>query len=118
MLRWYDQDPTLSLAVSLLQNASLHDQAKTAQYLIRIIDSMGTLQPEAAKKSALNLGYIFPHNRRRENLEPSARKLLEILKHLPYDSQLEMAIQIIHYIYLLDAGLPLLDDEGPQAEAL
>lgn len=117
--RWYDHDPTISMAISLLQNASKPDQFRTVKYIIGLLERDEILnQYKKEIGDPLRVSYLFPFNKRR-NMEPSTRRLLEILKLLPESIQLEMALSIINYIYLLDAGMALSQEEFPnQSEAM
>ncbi|MBX2860577.1 MAG: hypothetical protein KTR14_05045 [Vampirovibrio sp.] len=100
--RWYDKDPTTSMAVSLLQNANKRDQLKTTKYIYQQLEQEGYLDnPDITK--TFEGTYIFPF-RRRQKLEQSASRLLEVLKHLPTDVQVEMSLHMINFMYLLDSG--------------
>lgn len=117
--RWYDHDPTVSMAVSLLLNAGRRDQQRTVHYAINLLERDEVFaQFRKEIGDPLRITYMFPNNRRR-NMESGTRRLLEILKLLPYSIQLDMALNIINYIYLLDAGMAMNQDElFPQSEAL
>ncbi len=116
--RWYDHDPTLSMAVSLLQNASKPDQFRTVKYIMGLLERDEILKQYRKEiGDPLRLSYIFPANRRRD-METSTWRLLEILKLLPETIQMEMALSIINYIYLLDAGMAMNTEEiSKQSEA-
>ncbi len=99
------------MAVSLLHNATQADQVKTADHLFDILETQGILERYSVEKP-LAMSYLAPFYRR-EQLEQSAWRLLEILKHLPKAVQAEMALNIIQYIYQLDqldAGAACRDD--------
>lgn len=109
--RWYDHDPTLSMAISLLMNASKTDQIRTSKYIMNLLEKDELLKRHRQEKGdPLAIAYMFPENKRR-NMEESCRRLLEILKRLPFDVQLEMALSMINYIYLLDAGMALNEEQ-------
>ncbi len=114
--RWYDQDPTLSMAFSLLHNASFEHQEMAARYLFKLMESKEILNIEALRTQEGRVRFIFPNFRRNE-FEIHARHLIETMKHLPHEHQQDMAIHLIDYIYLLDGGLtefplPDVDDEA------
>ncbi|MBY0403770.1 MAG: hypothetical protein K2X66_07705 [Cyanobacteria bacterium] len=110
--RWYDHDPTISMAVSLLLNASKSDQLQTVKYTINLLERDEVLKHYRKEiGDPLRVSYMFPLNRRR-NMEQSTRRLLEILKRLPPNIQVETAVSMINYIYLLDAGMALSDHLG------
>ncbi len=117
--RWYDKDPTLSMAVSLLQNASRTHQEMTARYLFSVMETEGLLDSAELRTKSERVRFIFP-SFRRSGFEMHARHLVELLKHLSVDSQQAIAVKLINYIYILDGGmseLPLLH-EGPQAHLM
>jgi len=114
--RWYDKDPTLSMAMSLLQNASHADQEMAARYMFKVMDALNLLDAAELRTKNDRIRFIFP-SFRRSKFEMHARHLVELLKHLNHDAQQAMAIQLINYIYILDCGmsdLPLPDFE-PEA---
>jgi hypothetical protein len=121
--RWYDKDPTLSMAISLLQNASHTHQEMTARYLFSVMKSNGLLDSAELRTQTERVRFIFP-NFRRSGFEMHARHLVELLKHLNAEDQQEMAVKLINYIYILDGDLselPLLQEEAearfmPQSE--
>lgn len=115
--RWYDKDPTLSMAISLLHNATPSHQEMAARYMFKVMDAMNLLDIEALRTKEDRIRFMFP-SFRRSQFEIHARHLVELLKHLPYESQQTLAVQLINYIYILDCGLSdfPLPDEPPQAE--
>lgn len=100
--RWYDNDPTISMAVSLLHNAAQADQIRTTDYIFRLLEGQGIVEAYNLAKP-LTVTYIFPFSRR-EKLEQSTWRLLEILKNLPQALQVEMALNIIQFVYKLESG--------------
>lgn len=107
--RWYDHDPTVSMAVSLLRNAPSDHQNVTSDYIMGLLGKDPILEP-AAKESILNLSYLFPLGRRR-HFTPPAIRLLETMKRLPHGLQLEMSFHMIHQLFVLDGVCP----ETPEA---
>jgi len=102
--RWYDKDPTLSMAISLLQNASHAHQETAARYMFKVMDGLNLLDSAELRTKSERLRFIFP-SFRRSKFEIHARHLVELMKHLSYDAQQAMAVQLINYIYLLDCGM-------------
>ncbi len=113
--RWYDNDPTLSMAVSLLQNASRTHQELTARYIFHQLESENLLDSDILRTQEDRVRFMFP-SRFRQKLDVQSRRLLEVLKLLPYEVQQRMALQMIQYIYVLDAGeceTPDMAELGP-----
>ncbi len=102
--RWYDKDPTLSMAISLLHNASQTHQEMAARYLFKQMESQGILDLAELQTQTERVRFIFP-GFRRSKFEMHARHLVELIKHLPYEDQQAVAVQLINYIYILDSGL-------------
>lgn len=107
--RWYDKDPTLSMAISLLQNASQFHQEMTARYLFSVMEKEGILDLAELRTQSDRVRFIFP-SFRRSGFEMHARHLVELLKHLPESHQQDMAVKLINYIYILDCGMSDLPD--------
>ena len=101
--RWYDKDPTLSMAMSLLQNASKSHQETVARYMFKLMEAHKLLDCAELKTQEDRVRFIFPAFRR-ARFEMHARHLVELMKHLPPEAQQDMAIEMINYIYILDAG--------------
>lgn len=102
--RWYDKDPTLSMAISLLHNASKIHQEMAARYLFSQMETLGILSSSALRTHSDRIRFVFP-TFRRSGFEIHARHLVETMKHLPKDYQQTLAMQLINYIYILDCGL-------------
>lgn len=101
--RWYDADPTLSMAISLLHNASSLHQEMAARYLFKLIEARGILDSEALQTKQDRIRFIFP-SFRRSSFEIHARQLIELLKHMDPPDQRDMAVALINYMYVLDGG--------------
>ena len=99
--RWYDHDPTLSMAVSLLQNAPHSQQEMAARYMLRYMEREGILEDMDLSRQKVH--FMFPFAKR-SRLQPHAFRFLEIVKRMPRNAQLELALHLINYIYMLDAG--------------
>lgn len=115
--RWYDQDPTLSMAVSLLRNIASADQAKVCNVVFQNLESQGALAaypPVPTRPSQ----WSFLYNRR-ETLDDASWYLLETLKPLAREIQLDAALTIIELTYRLDAGIGVyLEDADPHTCSL
>lgn len=112
--RWYDKDPTLSMAISLLQNASYAHQEAAARYMFKVMDALNLLDSAEVTTKEDRIRFIFP-SFRRSKFEMHARHLVELMKHLSFDAQQAMAVQLINYIYILDCGmtdLPIPTEES------
>jgi hypothetical protein len=102
--RWYDKNPTLSMAISLLQNASHIHQEMAAQYLFSLMETQGILDSAALSTQTGRIQFLFP-SLRRTSFEVHARHLIEVMKHLSDEHQQFLAVQLINYIYALDCGM-------------
>ncbi len=111
--RWYDSDPTLSMAISLLQNASHMHQEMAANYMFKLMEAKELLDVAGLRTRSDRINFIFP-SFRRNSFEKHARHLVEVMKHLPAYARQEMAVHLINYIYILDSAmtdLPLSMEE-------
>lgn len=109
--RWYDKEPTLSMAVSLLQNSPQESQELTARYAMQYLQRHSLVPPGFLQTQEGPVKFIFPIRRRKFDL--AAHRLLETMKRLPEDVQQIMAVLIINYIYLLDSGRDIEELETP-----
>ncbi|MDD3014092.1 MAG: hypothetical protein PHC34_10355 [Candidatus Gastranaerophilales bacterium] len=92
--RWYDQDPTVSLAMSLLRNTSFDNQLQIADILI---------------ENGINLSIKFKSghrlfNRRWYDHDDKMTDAIEYFRLFPEEEQKKMAVQIIEYLYNLDGS--------------
>ncbi|HEY9746005.1 MAG TPA: hypothetical protein V6C99_07290 [Oculatellaceae cyanobacterium] len=111
--RWYDNDPTLSMAISLLQNASKTHQELAARYMFKLMESRNLLDKAEQGSKSERVRFIFP-TFRRSRFEMHARHLVELLKHLPTETRQELALQLINYVYILDCGMSDFDIPGQE----
>ena len=111
--RWYDNDPTLSMAVSLLQNAIPVYQEMTAKYILKYMEREGILKQFDLTNQ--QIAFVFPFVKR-HRMNNDAWEMMEILKRLPRQLQLDIALQMINYIYMLDSGSEL-DEKSEDALA-
>ena len=88
--RWYDIDPTVSLAVSLMRNASILTQYKCADLIVTKSKENGLDVSENIITDAFN--YVL---RRWYDTDQKIAESFEYLKLMPEDIQKEMALEII-----------------------
>lgn len=91
--RWYDEDPTISLAVNLLEKTEKSIQLKCAQLIKEKSHSFNIYIPENKLEDA----FIYLHKRwYDENKEIS--DAFEYLKLMPFELRKETALEIIQNI--------------------
>ena len=88
--RWYDIDPTVSLAVSLMRNANILTQYKCADLIIRVSKDNGIDHSENILTDAFN--YVL---RRWYDTDQKIAESFEYLKLMPEEIQKETALEII-----------------------
>jgi len=88
--RWYDIDPTVSLAVSLMRNANIISQYKCADLIISKSKENGIDLSENIITDAFN--YVL---RRWYDTDQKIAESFEYLKLLPAELQKETALEII-----------------------
>lgn len=88
--RWYDIDPTVSLAVSLMRNANIMSQYKCADLIIKKSKDFGLDLSENIITDAFN--YVL---RRWYDTDQKIAESFEYLKLMPEDVQKETALELI-----------------------
>lgn len=91
--RWYDIDPTVSLAVSLMRNANLTMQYKCADYIVNKSKEYGIDLSDNILTDAFN--YVL---RRWYDTDQKIAESFEYLKLLPDDIQRETAMGLINLL--------------------
>jgi hypothetical protein len=91
--RWYDIDPTVSLAVSLMRNANIMAQYKCADYIVKKSKEHGVDLSENILTDAFN--YVL---RRWYDTDQKIAEAFEYLKLLPDDLQKEIALDLINLL--------------------
>ena len=91
--RWYDIDPTVSLAVSLMRNANLLSQYKCADLIVKKSKENGIDISENILTDAFN--YVL---RRWYDTDQKIAEAFEYLKLLPIDLQKETALELINLL--------------------
>ena len=88
--RWYDIDPTVSLAVSLMRNANIITQYKCADLIVNKSKDNGINLAENILSDAFN--YVL---RRWYDTDQKVAEAFEYLKLLPEELQKETALDLI-----------------------
>ena len=93
--RWYDVDPTVSLAVSLMRNANVITQYKCADLIIKTSKENGLDMSENILTDAFT--YVL---RRWYDTDQKIAESFEYLKSLPEELQKEVALKIIQLLQI------------------
>ena len=88
--RWYDIDPTVSLAVSLMRNANIMTQYKCADFIVNKAKENGIDISENLLADAFN--YVL---RRWYDTDQKIAEAFEYLKMLPEELQKEVSLELI-----------------------
>ncbi len=91
--RWYDKDPAVSLAVSLLRNASIENQYKYAEFIVSKAKDYGVVLESNALTGAFN--YIL---RRWYDNDEKLAEAFEYLQKASVEHQKAIALDLIHLI--------------------
>ena len=91
--RWYDRDPAVSLAVSLLRNSNIEDQYKYAEFIVNRAKDLGVVLEDNALSNAFN--YVL---RRWYDNDKQLAEAFEYLQKAPVEHQKEIALELIHKI--------------------
>lgn len=91
--RWYDIDPTVSLAVSLMRNSNIMTQYKCADIIVNNSKEYGIDLSENIITDAFN--YVL---RRWYDTDQKIAEAFEYLKLLPLEVQKETALEIINLL--------------------
>ena len=90
--RWYDLEPTVSLAVSLLRNSKADTRSECADLIIERAQDFGTKIPDDIF-SAFN--YVL---KRWYDEDKHLSEALEYLKYSPAETQREIAFNVIEFL--------------------
>ena len=93
--RWYDIDPTVSLAVSLMRNANIMTQYKCADLIVKKSKDNGIDLSDNILTDAFT--YVL---RRWYDTDQKIAESFEYLKSLPVEIQKEVAVDIINLLQL------------------
>ena len=91
--RWYDVDPTVSLAVSLMRNANIMTQYKCAVLIVSKSKNNGIDLADNILTDAFT--YVL---RRWYDTDQKIAESFEYLKSLPLDIQKEVALDLINLL--------------------
>ena len=91
--RWYDIDPTVSLAVSLVRNANIISQYKCADLIVNKSKDNGIDLSDNILTDAFN--YVL---RRWYDTDQKIAEAFEYLKLMPAELQKETALEIINLL--------------------
>ncbi len=97
--RWYDVDPTVSLAVSLMRNSNILTQYKCADLIIKTSKENGIDLSENILTDAFS--YVL---RRWYDTDQKIAESFEYLKLLPEAIQKAVALEIIDLLQAEEAG--------------
>ena len=91
--RWYDIDPTVSLAVSLMRNANIMTQYKCADLIVNKSKDNGVDLADNILTDAFT--YVL---RRWYDTDQKIAESFEYLKSLPEELQKEVALDLINLL--------------------
>ena len=91
--RWYDVDPTVSLAVSLMRNANIMTQYKCADLIVKKSKDSGVDLADNILADAFS--YVL---RRWYDTDQKIAESFEYLKSLPEELQKEVALELINLL--------------------
>ena len=91
--RWYDIDPTVSLAVSLMRNANIMTQYKCADLIVKKSKDNGVNLADNILADAFS--YVL---RRWYDTDQKIAESFEYLKSLPEELQKEVALELINLL--------------------
>lgn len=97
--RWYDQNPTLSIAVSLLQNTSLENRMKTVSFMMSYFEDH---YPEALVLAESAKSGWLSFIQRRQSMEQNAWQAVETMQFLSEEARRELSLAMIRMIYQLE----------------
>lgn len=98
--RWYDMEPTVSMAVSFLQNTEPDHRETTTSHFLKYLQSN---YPELIRH------HFHPSNggfwsviQKRKTMGKSTWALVELLRYLPQEEKERLALEMIRFIYCLE----------------
>ena len=90
--RWYDKEPTLSLAISLLHNAPIEQAHKCADLAIEIAMANGVVLPNDIKNA---VQYLL---RRWYDKDEILSQAMEYIQHSNQNLRKKIAIAMIEFL--------------------
>lgn len=91
--RWYDIDPTVSLAVSLMRNANEQTQLKCAEHIIDFAQQRDVVLKSSSLNDAFN--YIL---RRWYDKDKKVAEAFEYFQVSPLEVQKEISLEVINLL--------------------
>ena len=91
--RWYDVDPTVSLAVSLIRNTNDKTQLKCADFIIDYAKQREVQIPNNSLNEAFN--YIL---RRWYDRDKRIAEAFDYFQFAPLDIQKEISLEVINFL--------------------
>lgn len=91
--RWYDIDPTVSLAVSLMRNANEQTQVKCAEFIIDYAKNRDIQLKSNTLNDAFN--YIL---RRWYDKDEKVSEAFEYFEVSPVEIQKEISLEVINFL--------------------
>lgn len=91
--RWYDVDPTVSLAVSLIRNANEKTQLKCAEFIIDYAKQREVKLKSNTLNDAFN--YIL---RRWYDKDEKIAEAFEYFQYSPSEIQREISLEVINFL--------------------
>lgn len=91
--RWYDIDPTVSLAVSLMGNSNEQTQLRCAEYIIDCAKQRNVVLKSNSLNDAFN--YIL---RRWYDKDKKISEAFEYLQVFPLEIQKEISLEVINLL--------------------
>lgn len=91
--RWYDIDPTVSLAVSLMRNANEQTQLKCAEHIIDYAKQRDVMLKSSSLNDAFN--YIL---RRWYDKDEKVAEAFEYFQVAPLEIQKEISLEVINLL--------------------
>ena len=90
--RWYDLDPTIQLAVNLLENTSKTLQLKLADYIIEEAKNRGARLNINNKE---NFNYVW---KRWQDKDEKLFEAMEYFKIIDFETKKQLSLEIIEFI--------------------
>lgn len=97
--RWYDVDPTVSLAVSLMRNANEQVQFKCAEFIIEFAQQRNVQLKSNTLNDAFN--YIL---RRWYDKDKTVAEAFEYFEVSPMELQKEIALEVVSLLQLSESS--------------
>lgn len=90
--RWYDLDPTVSLAVNMLEQSSANTQIYCADYIIEEAKNRG-INIDISNKDSFN--YLW---KRWQDKDEKMFEAMEYFKIIDFETKKQLSLEIISYI--------------------